>query len=806
MVRWSNEFLFFGLALLALSPIIMGETVVLAEIQPDTTLGNEASLVKQEVDIQGTIGDVHDGLHLRIDGGAVRGANLFHSFREFSIGEGQRVYFSNPTGIENMLTRITGNNRSDILGTLGVLGNANLFLINPNGIVFGQNARLDVGGSFLASTAASFMFGDGLLFSAKNPQLAPLLAINVPIGLQFGATPGTISDRSITTDTNGKIVGLQVPLAKTLALIGGDIALEGGYLTAESGRIKLGSVAGNNFVGINPNSYGWDLNYSGITNFRDIKLSQGARASIAGNGGNAIEVQARNLFLNAGSQLDANTTGTATGGNITVNTSESVELTGRSTGGEFPSGLISRSGNTGNSGNIYITTQRLKVRDRATISSDTFNAGNAGDITVNVSESVEVFGSKDTQGGSLSADSQPNSTGNAGNVNITTGKLIIRDGGQVSSSTFGTGNGGNLTIIAADSVEVNGVNPSDIFSSVLATQSDQTAAGLSGNLTIQTQSLVIKDGAFVSASNRGQGLGGKLEIIATKSVAVTGVSFLVEYPTYLQVDGLGKGGAGDLIITTPFLLVDDRARISVSTISGQGGNIFINVGTVLLNRHAVIESDADPSANAFPKPDITIDSTANGGNTTINADNLVLADNSSITANAVKGQGGNINIRVQGFFVSPESIISASSQLGIDGVIEIKKPDADPSNGLVELPNNLVDASKLITQSCRGNEETTAGQQSEFIITGRGGLPSNPSELLSSDAVWQDLQPHALLNEKLNNSQKEEKKLSESPAAIVEAQNWVIGADGSVTLVAQAPTTSPQNSSLTSVSCPVAQN
>ncbi|WP_413174654.1 filamentous hemagglutinin N-terminal domain-containing protein [Anabaena azotica] len=784
---------------MTLSPIIVGETVVLAEIKPDTKLGNEPSLIKQNVDIKGATGDL-------INGGAVRGAYLFHSFREFSIGDGQRVYFSNPTGVENILTRVTGNSRSDILGTLGVLGNANLFFINPNGIVFGQNAKLDIGGSFVASTADSFVFSDGLVFSAKNPQPVPLLTINVPLGLQFGAAPGTISDRSITTDTSGKIVGLQVPQAQTLALVGGDITLEGGYITAENGRIELGSVASNSFVSINPNAYGWALDYSGVSNFRDINLSQGARASIAGNGGNAIQVQARNLFLSTGAQLDANTTGSAPGGNITVNASESVELTGRSADRQFPSGLIARTGGTGNAGDIYINTQRLKVGDTANISTATFNAGNAGDITVNASESVEVSGSNDTTVSSLGAGTQPNSTGNAGNVNITTGKLIIRDGGQVSSSTFGTGNGGNLTVIAADSVEVSGVNPSDLFSSVLATQSDQTATGLGGNLTIQTQSLVIKDGAFVSASNRGQGPGGKLEIIATKSVAVTGVSFLVDYPTYLQVDGLGKGGAGDLIITTPFLLVDDRARISASTISGQGGNIFINADTVLLNHSGVIESDADPSAKAFPKPDITIDSTANGGNTTINADNLVLANNSSITAYAVKGQGGNINIRVQGFFVSPESVISASSQLGIDGVIEINKPDTDPSNGLIALPNNLVDASKLITQSCRGNGETTASQQSEFIITGRGGLPSNPSELLSSDAVWQDLQPHALLNEKLNNSQKEEKKLSQSPTAIVEAQGWVISPDGSITLVAQAPTTTSHNSSLTPVSCPIAQD
>ncbi|MFY7804691.1 MAG: filamentous hemagglutinin N-terminal domain-containing protein, partial [Limnoraphis robusta] len=117
-----------------------------AQIVPDNSLGNENSVVTPNVNIRGINSN-------RIDGGAVRGGNLFHSFQEFNIREGRGAYFSNPDNIINILTRVTGGNISEILGTLGVLGNANLFLINPNGIVFGPNARLDVGGSFFATTA-----------------------------------------------------------------------------------------------------------------------------------------------------------------------------------------------------------------------------------------------------------------------------------------------------------------------------------------------------------------------------------------------------------------------------------------------------------------------------------------------------------------------------------------------------------------------------------------------------------------------------------------------------------------------------
>ncbi|WP_293079362.1 filamentous hemagglutinin N-terminal domain-containing protein, partial [Moorena sp. SIO3H5] len=139
----------------------------LADIVPDQTLGNESSVVIPNTTVRGEIAD-------KIEGGATRGANLFHSFQEFNVGELQRVYFANPSGIENILTRVTGSNISNILGTLGVDGTANLFLLNPNGILFGPQSKLDVAGSFFASDANSLVFGDGQEFSATSPEAPPL--------------------------------------------------------------------------------------------------------------------------------------------------------------------------------------------------------------------------------------------------------------------------------------------------------------------------------------------------------------------------------------------------------------------------------------------------------------------------------------------------------------------------------------------------------------------------------------------------------------------------------------------------------
>ncbi|GET37943.1 filamentous hemagglutinin outer membrane protein [Microseira wollei NIES-4236] len=203
--------------------ILQAPTV--AQIVPDDSLGAERSVVMPD-GIGGLPSD-------RIDGGAIRGSNLFHSFSEFNIQEGRGAYFSNPDGITNILTRVTGTNRSNILGTLGVLGNTNLFLINPNGIIFGSNARLDLRGSFLASSASGILF-ESFEFSTINPQATPLLTVNIPIGLRFRENPAAIVNQSAVSRVVLGVptaVGLQVSTGQTLALVGGDLTLNSGNVT-----------------------------------------------------------------------------------------------------------------------------------------------------------------------------------------------------------------------------------------------------------------------------------------------------------------------------------------------------------------------------------------------------------------------------------------------------------------------------------------------------------------------------------------------------------------------------------------------
>ncbi|MEM7063414.1 MAG: filamentous hemagglutinin N-terminal domain-containing protein [Cyanobacteria bacterium P01_B01_bin.77] len=210
-----------GLAKGLANPALATDEILIAQITPDATLGDESSVLTPGVEVRGLPADL-------IEGGATRNSNLFHSFLNFSVDAGQRVYFASPSGIFDIYTRVTGNTPSSILGTLGVDGGADLFLINPSGVVFGPDSQLDVTGSFIASTAERLVFSDGSTFSTIDPDAAPLLQINVTPGLQYGPD----SSAAITNQGNlavGQNLTLGAPLLSLSGALtaGQDIILQG---------------------------------------------------------------------------------------------------------------------------------------------------------------------------------------------------------------------------------------------------------------------------------------------------------------------------------------------------------------------------------------------------------------------------------------------------------------------------------------------------------------------------------------------------------------------------------------------------
>ena len=192
------------------------------------------------------------GNEFNILNGIQKGNNLFHSFKEFSIPTGGSANFNNSTNVVNIINRVTGGNISDIDGLIKTSGNANLFLINPAGIIFRENASLDIGGSFFVSTAESILFTDGFEFSAVNPQSTPLLTVSVPLGLQMGSNSGNIQINGNGHQLIGGLfnpiirnntqLALQVNEGNSIALVAQNITFNCGVLIAENGGIELGAV------------------------------------------------------------------------------------------------------------------------------------------------------------------------------------------------------------------------------------------------------------------------------------------------------------------------------------------------------------------------------------------------------------------------------------------------------------------------------------------------------------------------------------------------------------------------------------
>lgn len=496
----------------------------------------------------------------------------------------------------------------------------------------------------MGSTASTVNFADGTQFSATAPVTTTLLQVSVPLGLQYGGTAGGIQVQGngqgtrTTTDLIDTTIGLRVEPNQTLALVGGNVALEGGTLKTAGGRIELGSVAGAGLVKLTPINTGWALGYSGVPTFGDIQLSQQAAVDASGAGGGDITVWGRRVTLKDGSQIQASTLGSEPAGTLSVTTSESVEAIGLSADGR-PSGLLALvyPEAKGSGGNLTIETARLIVRDGAVVNASTFGLGAAGTLAVMATESVEVIGeSADGQVASgLATRVGPGATGAGGNLTIETGRLIVRDGAVVSASTFGSGAAGNLIVTASESVELFGISALDSqFGSSLAATVQPRATGPGGNISIQTRRLVVQDGSAISTATFGSGAAGTLAVSALESVELIGTSADGQFPSELTVSTSDTGSAGDLTIETEQLTVRDGAAVSVDTFGeGNAGNLLVQARDSV----EVVGKDSFLVANG---------EIGNGGNLTVETERLSVSDGAEVSASTFGvGDAGVLTIR-----------------------------------------------------------------------------------------------------------------------------------------------------------------
>lgn len=239
-------------------------------------------------------------------------------------------------------------------------------------------------------------------------------------------------------------------------------------------------------------------------------------------------------------------------------------------------------------------------------------------------------------------------------------------------------------------------------------------------------------------------------------------TFKIEDQGVVTVRSDGPGNAGTLSVRADAMRLTDGGSLTAITTSGAGGNLNLQLeDSLIMRRGGLINTESL--------------GTGNGGNITLKVPILVALENSDIIANAVLGAGGNIQLNTQSILgtafrdqLTPESDITASSQFGLSGVVEINTLEVDPSSGIVALPDNVADPSQQIVAGC------SAVTNSQFIATGRGGLPPRPTEQAGNNATWTDLRDLEPLSD---GDLEPPAKTANQPALetetpIIEASSW----------------------------------
>jgi len=602
-----------------------------SQIEPDNTLGAESSLVFE--DFQGLPIEV-------VAGGARRGINLFHSFREFNVREGRGAYFfSSNAEIQNILARVTGSNGSEILGTLGTFGSSqpNLFLINPNGILFGENASLDVGGSFVASTANGINLGETGFFSATEPGRSNLLAVN-PSALffnQVAAQPGNIINRG------------NLAVGKDFTLAGNNLDLQG--------RLFAGG----------------DLN---------LQATDTVQIEKANAEGRNLDIQTNSLLLN-NSSLVIDSLGKENPGNITVRANGDVKVEGDS-----DIATITTQGTQGNSGNINILAKTLSVSGISQIASASDGQGNAGNIFIKADDFISLSGNNNQSNFAPStaiiSHIERNGVGKTGNITIVTGSLSL-DGAVISNSTFGTGNTGKISIKADKNIS--------LINAGIVSNINSGAVGDGDEIKIDAESLSIDSSAIQSIVrgtfgnlNPGQGKSGNINVNLIGDLKITGNDTGILTGIITSVDTGAIGEAGDISITardffitaknTQLRNAQVRSTLDASA-TGEAGNIDVKVRNLNIAERAAIVTGTTGQGNA--------------GNISVEAaDNVRLSGSSLISSGVAQGgngNGGNIRLKATSLHITSGSQLQSSIGIPTIGGTENPSPTRGNAAGNIDI-------------------------------------------------------------------------------------------------------------------------
>lgn len=661
-----------------------------AQIVPDNTLGQESSQIMPDAIVR----DLPASL---IEGGAIRGSNLFHSFSEFNVNELQRVYFANPDNITDILSRVTGNNPSDILGTLGVDGGANLFLLNPQGIFFGPDAQLDIAGSFTASTGDAWVLGEGEYFSAVNPGGAPLLVTNITPGIQYSPAQRAIeSQAALTAGDNltlaagtlsleGQLqAGGNLDLLATntltirddvsepfIAAAGNDLLLQGD----ESVDIfalnhpDSGLFAGGDFTIRSNNDVIGDAYYSGSGNFvleslninRPIRLISpndpvfqfDGDIVLPGYTGTSLHV------LAGGSVLVTNDIVITGAGDGLVGTVQLSDGTLLAINGDINPTVDIRAGLNPNQASADIAVGNIA---NSFVGSLVY-LSNADSVAPSASIST---GSIDVFGGEVVIDARDNllvdgginvsiNDGDGGDIRLfsTTGRIDSLNGQLTAGSD--NGDGGDILLVAEEGV----------FTDEIRSFVSPDGVGDGGNIQIVSRSGEIDVGNIESfVGLNGIGDGGNITLDANGDITIRDNS---------EINSTGLLG-GDITLISNGTISASQAQISSNNVSPDpipgedGGSIFIAARNLELTDRTLITNSTIPLAltQAFilsgiaPQPDNLIAEVDAGDINIIVEETFLLSGDSSIRGLIESGGIG----RAADISIQAASVIVDESQIG----------------------------------------------------------------------------------------------------------------------------------------------
>jgi len=786
---------FASLAFLSFSVLSFGvvSPAAIAQIQPDTTLGNETSMIQFDVLIRGALGD-------RVEGGAIRGANLFHSFSQFNVEAGQRVYFANPTGIQTILTRVTGSNSSNILGTLGVDGSANLFLINPNGILFGPNARLDISGSFVASGGTRFQFVDGSEFSATNPQSPPLLTINLTPGLQLGNAVGNVTNQgNLQVGGDLTLVGNQLALEGQLQA-GGNLnllaantlqvrdRLDSPFLAQSGGHLLIqGNQAIDIFALNNPASGVWagqdlvlrsanpaiaDAHFYSGGSFR-VEQLDGSLGSWLSPNDPVIRASGDVSFTTyTGNSLHIFAGGSVTADSITLNgadpangISEIVTLSDGSalsiqgqtqptvdiragttavgtplgvTGAPAPTNLQTPA--TGGRGDIAIASITATQPNSLIFLTNQYNStGTPGDITVGAITTGDPGGSGkvviDSRGGIILNDvidtSDFSFNSNGGDVTLLAGGDILINAGAAIQSIGDLG--GNITLKSKGDVTIIGVDDSTLCTDGIFCSVESTSFSFATD--VKGGDILIS-GRTVNLRNEASvlagtfdAIGGNLTIRATEAIRFN--SGIADTATF----GFGQGG--NILVEAPLLSLDSTdqpntvSEILAVTIFGASGA----AGNVTINAADILLNTADDARSGTQVGSFSRFSSGNAGNLTITGQTLAATNGSQIIATTfASGNSGQITLNLTES-IALDGVRSNGAFSTINSAVQSgatgKGGEISITTGLLSLTNGA--QIRTATQGPQG-AGNIAIDADEVIVDGVG-INNFPSAIVSTVLV-----------------------------------------------------------------------